>query len=145
MLRVRVLISLLAALLCVGCIAPCNTKMTSVKSGSWEGATRVEFDNSDTILLRSIAVALRYNSSFSATELPLNIKVITPDGRHFEEPFVLHIGNVKRATTISQSVAIPYRQDVLFSMEGTYTFIFEPQSAVKGVEAIGVELYLIDN
>ena len=140
MLRVRGLVVVAMALLCVGCLAPRSADMASVDGRCWESAAEIKVENIDTISLRNIAVAIRYNSNFGEATLPLNIKVVAPDGRTFEEPFTLHLEGVKRATTISQSVAIPYRKSALLAMKGTYTFFLEPSLSVKGVEAIGVEI-----
>lgn len=140
MLRVRGLVVIAMALLCVGCLAPRSADMANVDGRCWESAAEIKVENIDTISLRNIAVAIRYNSNFGEATLPLNIKVVAPDGRTFEEPFTLHLEGVKRATTISQSVAIPYRLSALLATNGLYTFIIEPCAVVKGVEAIGVEI-----
>ena len=140
MLRVRGLVVVAMALLCVGCLAPRSADMASVDGCCWDSAAEIKVENIDTLSLRNIAVALRYNSNFRGTVLPLNIKVVAPDGRTFNEPFTLHLEGVKRATTISQSVAIPYRKSALLAMKGLYTFIIEPCAVVKGVEAVGVEI-----
>ena len=140
MLRVRGLVVVAMALLCVGCLAPRSADMASVDGCCWDSAAEIKIENIDTLSLRNIAVALRYNSNFRETVLPLNIKVVSPDGRTFNEPFTLHLEGVKRATTISQSVAIPYRLSALLATKGFYTFIIEPCAVVKGVEAVGVEI-----
>ena len=91
MLRVRGLVVIAMALLCVGCLAPRSADMASVDGRCWESAAEIKVENVDTLSLRNIAVAIRYNSNFGEVTLPLNIKVVAPDGRTFEEPFTLHV------------------------------------------------------
>jgi len=127
------------------CLAPQNTQMVGVDVQSWDSAESITYDNSDTISLRNLNIALRYNDNFRQATLPLKVAITTPDARHFEEEIVLVLQHPRTALTVATTESLPYRADVLLNQKGLYTFSFEPQLAVRGVEAIGVELYLIDN
>ena len=140
----RIVVVALAMMMC-SCLAPQNTQMVSVNMRSWDSVESITYDNSDTISLRNLNIALRYNNNFKQTTLPLKIAITTPDERHFEEIAELQLQRPRTALTVSTTESLPYRTDVLLNQRGCYTFSFEPQSAVRGVEAIGVELYLIDN
>ncbi|MBR2031156.1 MAG: hypothetical protein IKA04_02980 [Alistipes sp.] len=135
----RIVVVALAMMMC-SCLAPQNTQMVSVNMRSWDSVESITYDNSDTISLRNLNIALRYNNNFKQTTLPLKITVTTPDARHFEEIAELQLQRPRTALTVSTTESLPYRTDVLLNQRGCYTFSFEPQSAVRGVEAIGVEL-----
>jgi len=141
---VRIMVAVLAMAMC-SCLAPQNTQMVGVDVQSWDSAESITYDNSDTISLRNLNIALRYNDNFRQATLPLKVAITTPDARHFEEEIVLVLQHPRTALTVATTESLPYRADVLLNQKGLYTFSFEPQLAVRGVEAIGVELYLIDN
>ena len=140
----RTMVAVLAMAM-YGCLAPQNTQMVGVDVQSWDSAECITYDNSDTISLRNINIALRYNDNFKQTTLPLKVAITTPDARHFEEEIVLVLHHPRTALTVATTESLPYRADVLLNQKGHYTFSFEPQTAVRGLEAIGIELYLIDN
>lgn len=143
MLLARHLPILLATLLCTSCMAPQRSEMVAVSPSGWHEAASVIVDNSDTLSLRKLSIVLRHNGDFAERELPLNVQILTPDGRIFEEShnFILHREHT--ASIISSVATMPYREDVLFAMKGAYIFVFEPHAEIEGVEAIGVEI--LDN
>lgn len=140
----RIMVAVLAIAM-YGCLAPQNTQMVGVDMQSWDSVESITYDNSDTLSLRNINIALRYNDNFKQTTLPLKVAITTPDARHFEEEIVLVLHHPRTALTVATTESLPYRADVLLNQKGHYTFSFEPQTAVRGLEAVGIELYLIDN
>ena len=134
------IVAVAVALLFGSCLAPQNTQMVGVDMRSWEGAESITYNNSDTLSLRNLNIALRYNDNFKQTTLPLKITVTTPDARYFEEVIELQLQQPHTALTVATTESLPYRADVLLNQKGLYTFSFEPQLAVRGVEAIGIEL-----
>ncbi len=134
------IVAVAVALLFGSCLAPQNTQMVGVDMRSWEGAESITYNNSDTLSLRNLNIALRYNDNFKQTTLPLKITVTTPDARYFEEVIELQLQHPHTALTVATTESLPYRADVLLNQKGLYTFSFEPQLAVRGVEAIGIEL-----
>ena len=106
---------------------------------SWSGAESLNYENSDTISLRNLDIALRYNDNFKQAVLPLKIAVTTPDARYFEEIVELQLQHPSTALSVATTESVPYRTDALLSQKGCYTFTFEPQSEVRGVEAIGIK------
>jgi len=143
-MRLRIGTVVLAMAMC-SCLAPQNTQMVGVDVQLWDSAESITYDNSDTISLRNINIALRYNDNFKQTTLPLKVAITTPDARHFEEEIVLALHHPRTALTVATTESLPYRANVSLSQKGHYTFSFEPQTAVRGMEAVGIELYLIDN
>ncbi len=135
----RIMVAVLAMAM-YGCLAPQNTQMVGVDVRSWDSAECITYDNSDTLSLRNLNVAIRYNSNFKQPTLPLKIAVTTPDTRHFEEVVELRLQHPHTALAVATTECLPYRTGVLLNQKGLYTFSFEPQSAVRGVEAIGIEL-----
>lgn len=123
-----------------GCLAPQTTQMTGVDIRSWKSAESVRFDNSDTLSLRNLGIALRYNSNFKVSALPLKLAIMTPDSLFFEDSIVLYPRHPHSALSVATTECLPYRTDVLLNKRGAYTFTFEPYDEVCGMEAIGVEI-----
>ena len=138
-LAMRIAIVVLAMAMC-SCLVPQNSLMVGVDMRSWESAESITYDNNDTLSLRNISIALRYNDNFREATLPLKITITTPDARHFEEVVELRLSHPSTALTVATTESLPYRADVLLSQKGYYTFSFEPQTEVQGIEAIGIEL-----
>ena len=137
-LGMRIVVAVLALAMC-GCLAPQNSLMVGVDMRSWSGEASLVYENSDTLTLRNLNIAIRYNDYFKQTALPLKIVVTTPDARCFEESVELQLQHPATVLTVATTESVPYRTDVLLSQKGCYSFTFEPQSEVRGVEAIGIE------
>lgn len=69
----RIVVVALAMMMC-SCLAPQNTQMVSVNMRSWDSVESITYDNSDTISLRNLNIALRYNNNFKQTTLLLQLK-----------------------------------------------------------------------
>ena len=134
------IVAVALAMAMFSCLAPQNTQMVGVDMQSWDSTASIIVDNSDTLSLRNINIALRYNSNFKQTTLPLKIVVTTPDGRYFEEEIALSLHHIHSAFTVATTESLPYRADVVLNQKGYYTFSFAPQTAVQGVEAVGIEV-----
>ena len=122
-----------------GCLAPQNALMVNVDTHSWHTSESVVFENLDSLAMRDLNIALRYNCRLKECLLPLKIAVTTPDARYFEEVIKLPIPHDVGAFTAAKTVSIPYRSDVVLGQKGYYIFTFEPMAEMCGVEAIGVE------
>ena len=136
---VRIVAALLAMTMC-SCLAPQNSLMVGVDMRSWSGAESLVYENNDTLTLRNLNIVLRYNDNFRQAVLPLKIVVTTPDARHFEEVVELRLQHPSAALTVATTESVPYRESVLLNQKGDYTFTFAPQSEVRGVEAVGIEI-----
>lgn len=136
---VRIVVALMAVAM-YSCIAPQNAQMVGVDVNSWSKAECIIYENSDTISLRNINLALRYNDDFRVAALPLKIAITTPDSLYFEEIVEFKLQHPTTAMAISTTESLPYRNRVTLNKIGAYTFSFEPLSVVRGVEAIGIEL-----
>ena len=135
---VRIVVAVLAVVMC-SCLAPQNSLKVGVDMHLWIGAESLLYENSDTLSLRNLAIALRYNDNFKQSVLPLKIGITTPDARHFEEVVELRLSHPSTALSVATTESVPYRTDVVLNQKGGYTFTFEPQTEVRGVEAIGIE------
>jgi hypothetical protein len=113
--------------------------MTNVDIESWSSAKSLIYSNSDTLSLRNLNIALRYNDDFKQEILPLKIAITTPDARYFEEKVELRLQHPGTALTVSTTESLPYRNNVLLNQQGYYIFTFEPLSETEGIEAIGIE------
>ncbi len=135
---VRIVVAVVAVVMC-GCLAPQNSLMVGVDIHSWSEAKSLMYENSDTLMLRNINIAVRYNDDFKCRVLPLKITVTTPDARTFEEVVELQLQHPDTALATSTTESVPYRTDVLLNQKGNYIFTFESQCEVRGMEAIGIE------
>lgn len=135
----RIAIVCLAAAASVACLAPQNSLMAGVDMSGWGDTAIVVYSNSDSIVMRDLNIALRYNDTFKASVLPLKVGITTPDARYFEEEITLQINHPRTALTVATTESLPYRSDVVLAQKGEYIFAFTPLAEVSGVEAIGVE------
>ena len=135
----RIAIVCLAAVASVACLAPQNSLMTGVGISGWSDTATVSYNNEDSIVMRNLNIALRYNDTFKETILPLKVGITTPDARYFEEEVTLQISHPNTALTVATTESLPYRSDVVLAQRGEYIFAFTPLAEVRGVEAIGIE------
>lgn len=136
----RLSIVVVAMAVLVGCIAPETTQMTGVSMRAWNSAESLCYTNTDTLLLRSLNIAMRYNNNFKRRALPIKIIVMTPDSLCFVDSITLYPRKPRPTLGLATTECLPYRSNVLLNQKGPYTFTFEPYEEVKGIEAIGVEL-----
>ena len=66
-LAVRIVVAVVAVAMC-SCLAPQNSLMVGVDVRSWSGAESLTYENSDTLSLRNLAIALRYNDNFKQAD-----------------------------------------------------------------------------
>ena len=135
----HILVVVLATALC-SCLAPQNVEMASVDMRSWDDAKSITYDNSDTLSLRNLNIAIRYNSDLKQATLPLKFVVTTPDARSFTDTVRLKLRHPSTTVSVATTESLPYRTDILLNQKGRYIFSFEPLSRVRGVEAIGIEI-----
>ena len=133
------IVAMVLALAMSSCLAPQNCTMVSVDIESWSTAESLTFQNCDTVSLRDLNIAVRYNDNFKSSTLPLKVAITTPDARYFEESVDLQLRHPSTALTVATTESLPYRNNVLLNQQGYYIFTFEPLCEVKGLEAIGIE------
>ena len=134
----RIIVALVAAAMC-SCLAPQNAFMVDIDMHSWEKVKSITFENSDTLSLRDLNIAIRYNDKLKETILPLKIAVMAPDTRIFEDTIALQLLHPSTALAVSTNESRPYRKEVVLNQKGTYVFSFKPLIEAEGVEAIGIE------
>lgn len=125
---------------CAGCTAPTQVEMVAVEPFGWSESRSVIVNNDDTLSLRRIAVALRYNSDFEGETLPLRIVTSSPNALYVEEQVTLPIARPYSASVVAVTEEITYRHSARLSQRGNYIFTITPLETVKGVEAVGVIL-----
>ena len=135
----RIIVAVVAFVMC-SCTAAPNSAMVDVDMRSWEKAKSLTYENSDTLSLRSLNIAIRYNNNFKETVLPLKLAIVTPDKRVYEETISLHLLHPYSALPVSTTESRPYRTNVTLNQKGNYVFAFKPLTEVRGIEAIGIEI-----
>lgn len=133
-----VAIFVLVSIFCVGCDSPAVVEMASVDCDEWSESCSVVVENDDTLSLRRISIAVRYNSKFESKTLPLHIAVASPDASHSEESVTLAFEPPYSAASVATSISVPYRHSACLSQRGRYIFTITPQRPLSGFEAVGV-------
>ncbi len=136
---VRIVVAMAAMAMC-SCLARQSAYMTNVDMQSWSRSESLAYDNNDTLSLRNLNIAIRYNDNYKASSLPLKLAISTPDERCFVDTLTLQLSHPTTAVALSTTESIPYRTDVLLKQRGAYIFAFEPLTEIEGIEAIGIEL-----
>ncbi len=134
----NVWLSLVAFAVAVGCVAPQSVEMVAVNPREWSEPSIVLFDNEDTVALRRLSVAVRYNHDFQSDTLALRINVSLPDAGQFSERVVLRLIRTGAQSPLATSESVAYREHALLSQKGNYIFTISPESAVCGIEAVGI-------
>ena len=109
-----------------------------INSSSWQKPVTVSLYNEDTVSLRNIVFFLRSRTTCMDETLPITVTVMDPDSLYFSERFPLRISHNNHM--LAQCSEIPYRRCSRLSKKGIYKFIFSPETAIIGVEAVGVKL-----
>ena len=140
MRRFLVIVVALLALSCGRVGSTLFVDMHSVDLHCWSKPVTILYQNCDTLTLRDIAVALRYNDNFEDDTLSVVIQTSLPDVHQFREKVVLHLKREYTASAVTSSESVPYRSSSLLGDDGYYMFTITPLRAVEGVEAVGIEI-----
>lgn len=133
------LVVVLLSLLCAGCVGS-YIDMRPVDPRGWHKPVSVVVENEDTVAMRSLSVAVRYNDSFASDTLSVDIQTSLPDARQCCERMLLKFEPKYDAAAVVSSQSIAYRDKVQFDQCGYYIFTITPCRNVKGIEAVGVEI-----
>ena len=112
--------------------------MAAVDPDCWHKSVSIFYNNEDISSLRSLSVALRYNSDFESDTLSVVVHTSLPDVHQFSEKVTLHLGRDYSAAAVTDSELIPYRENCLLNQKGCYIFTITPCRVVKGIEAVGI-------
>lgn len=131
---------LLGALLST-CIVACSSDKRTVdmhitEGDVWDSVEEFYYDNSDTLSLREIAICLRYDKSYVADSVTMNILTLSPSNLLYEEPFTLHIPHLSNMRPDEQTFS--YRRNVMLMEEGRYMFRLTPHYPVEGISSVGI-------
>lgn len=137
---VKRLAGIVPALLLGGCIAAHRAVATDVDSRAWRDTVQLTFRNEDTLGLCDLHFFLRYNDRFSADMLPVSVIVLSPDSLSASERVTLRIRRNEGPASMAREADVPYRRRVRLSRRGEYRVLVVPDTAVRGVEAVGLHL-----
>lgn len=127
-------------LCCIACDRGVDINMQAVDPQSWDSPVSVLMQNEDTLSLRSILVAVRYNDNFISDTLTVDIQTSLPDARQCRERVLLNFEHKYKGTAVEVSEVVAYREQAQLNQRGFYIFTITPCRAVKGVEAAGIEI-----
>ena len=137
--RIKSILVALSAVVLSGCLAPENVLMTRVDMHRWDRFESITYENSDTLSLRTLNIAVRYNSEYKPNKLQMMVVVTTPDNRYFEEEVALNLRHPQTAISVTTTESLPYRDSAVLTQKGAYKFYFAPLSEVRGIEAVGID------
>ena len=135
----RIAIALVAVVLCSCQSSKEPPQMVGVDIDKWNYPAYIHYDNNDTLAVRNLNIALRYNDNFTQSKLPLKIAITTPDTLFYEEVVELQLQHPHTALAVATTESRPYRSEVRLDKKGRYIFTLQPLIEVRGVEAIGIE------
>ena len=127
--------------LATGCMRPDAVRTADINPLGWRGTDtlRLEAVGKDTISHRAISILFRFDNTFKNKEIPLTVRVTTPDSLWYEEGFTAVLGNPVRANNDFYEAAAPYRHDVVFMREGPYVFeIVNAGGELRGLWGAGI-------
>ena len=114
--------------------------MVEIHGSTWSSPAEITIENSDTVGLYDMAVALRHNGLPADGQIEVTIRTVTPDSMWVEEPLAIRIGDDGRSRPAQHEAWALYRRRVRLSREGAYRIIITPTQAVSGVTAVGVDM-----
>ena len=120
--------------------------MAATAPGGGAGAepAGVRFDNSDTVSARTIDLIVRYGRDFRYDRLSVAVTTVSPSGRQRRDTAVVMLPDVSGEPHVRRDAVGAFRSDAVLSETGTYLFSFVPlmpDPLVKGVAAVGVDIY----
>ena len=136
----RVVVALLCVAAMLSCMAPQRSFMSNIRGGEWCAPVDIVYNNEDTVALRTISVVVRYNCDFKSNAMPVTLRLTAPDGRSAEESCTILLRRPHAVAAVATVESVPYRVHNRMSQSGYYIFTITPDSALRGVEAVGVEI-----
>lgn len=124
-----------------GCVRPEGIRTTDIDPLGWErgDTAKIEIQNNDTLTPRTLSLLLRFDNTLEKREIPLRIKVTTPDSLWYAEGFTAKITDEVRVNNDFYESVIPYRTDAVLSRPGRYLFeITNAGGELRGVWGIGI-------
>ena len=106
--------------------------MADTDPGGWavsEPAV-VRFDNSDTVSARTIDLIVRYGRDFRYDRLSVAVTTVSPSGRQRRDTAVVMLPDVSGEPHVRRDAVGAFRSDAVL-----------PDPLVKGVAAVGVDIY----
>jgi hypothetical protein len=131
----RVVWIVLVALWAVGCTPkPEGAVVADTPRRGWEPHEEVAiiYDNTDTLSLYNVGVALRVESSRVEGPVSLKVECESPLGSRFESSVVLRAEGVHSGGSFTE-IKAPWVEKALFGESGEYLFILTPEQELKGV------------
>lgn len=121
-----------------GCVAPHGAVVTDVDSRGWSDTARIDFVNDDSLGLRDLRLFVRHDDRFRGGRLGLQVIVLAPDSTMTAEHATVHLRTSDSEAALRRETAALYRRRVRLGRCGRYRFLLVPDTAVRGVEAVGL-------
>ena len=132
------LTAIVVAVLAAGCAKPVESVVCHVNPLKWSRPAEIEYDNRDTISLRTISFYVRTNSAFDAKELPVSIGIESPDSTLCTELQTWSFDSESTPAPTRAIKRIGYRNHCKLNKKGIYKFAVTPTEPAHGIEAVGL-------
>lgn len=128
-------IAMMSIVLC-SCIARHDSRSVDISPVCWEDAVNIDYVNSDTVGVRDVAVAIRFDSS-APDSVVLAIKTTDPRGYYTADTLCAFLRNSQRRGGYSEC-NVTYRAEAVLSHSGIYQININPLVPVKGIWGMAI-------
>lgn len=139
----RVVFVALVALMAVACSPkPEGAIVVDTPRSGWLMGEEVtlDYENSDSLSLYNLGVALRMESGKVEGPVTLHVGCVSPSGGYYGSDVILHAEEVHSGGTFTE-IETPWVNDACFMESGEYLFILSPMDeSLDGVWMAGVTI-----
>lgn len=135
------LFALTACIAFVACNVSEGVITADVDYLGWEAGSvaRVEYDNEDTVSLRSISLLVRRNASLDYGDTRFIIETTSPSKKYLSETIVVPLGREAESHQGFTEIEIPYRLRSTLSEKGLYRFyVSHAGESLVGIQGVGI-------
>lgn len=117
--------------------------MADVNPLGWDEPLELTYANTDTTAVRTAALILRYDSSYTADDNAAGgmyiVEARSPSGAKTRDTLQIGLRTDRKFNNIRETI-IPYRRRVVLAEQGEYTFTITPPYGTLGVWNTGIDL-----
>lgn len=143
LLRYRRLMAAVAlmvgAVACGGISKSCY--VVDIEDNRWESGVAFEIPNEDTLSWRDISIFVKHQPYAKIDSIAMQLYVTSPSDVIHQERIVFHLDDCHRGASVMAHLhTMPYRRDVIWSEVGSYHLHIFPETAIEGIEGVGVSI-----
>ena len=127
-----------------GCVSHHTERVADVNPMGWYPTDKLDvvFPNDDSLSVYDLYIVIRYDVTYAAESIPLDIEVLTPDSTGYSERFEAVFVPMEEIAGNYVETDVPSRVNTILGQKGNYIFTFSPsRSTVEGITAIGLKSF----